>query len=151
LGFHEIQLSPAIWVDVRQALLFQEQKIEESRRTRNKETEVPMNATWIQFLTIAAASVATAGAQDDPWAALRFLEGKWEGVAKASPERESARASTASISTAPHCPPATKSIWEPKIAAAKPEIHEDFGMYSYDKLQRKIGLRQFHAEGFVNE
>jgi len=42
-----------------------------------------------------------------------------------------------------------KSIWEPQIAGAKPEIHEDFGMYSYDKLQRKIVLCQFHPEGFV--
>ena len=30
-------------------------------------------------------------------------------------------------------------------------MHEDFGMYSYDRALKKIVLRQFHGEGFVNE
>jgi hypothetical protein len=34
---------------------------------------------------------------------------------------------------------------------AKSEVHEDFGMYSYDRALKKIVLRQFHTEGFVNE
>jgi hypothetical protein len=44
-----------------------------------------------------------------------------------------------------------KSVYEPKTPDAKPEMHEDFGMYSYDRALRKIVLRQFHVEGFVNE
>ena len=31
------------------------------------------------------------------------------------------------------------------------EVHEDFGLYSYDKKQKKFVFRQFHVEGFVNE
>jgi len=30
-------------------------------------------------------------------------------------------------------------------------VHEDFGMYSYDPTAKKVVLRQFHVEGFVNE
>ncbi len=44
-----------------------------------------------------------------------------------------------------------RSVYEPKSAGDKPEVHEDIGMYSYDRALRKIVLRQFHVEGFVNE
>lgn len=44
-----------------------------------------------------------------------------------------------------------EAFYEPKTAGAKPEVHEDFGMYSYDTALKKIVLRQFHGEGFVNE
>jgi hypothetical protein len=30
-------------------------------------------------------------------------------------------------------------------------VHEDFGIYSYDRALKKVVLRQFHGEGFVNE
>jgi hypothetical protein len=42
-------------------------------------------------------------------------------------------------------------VWEPKSPGAKSEVHEDAGMYSYDKALKKLILRQFHVEGFVNE
>ena len=44
-----------------------------------------------------------------------------------------------------------KSVYEPKSPEAKPETREDFGFFSFDKNLRKIVLRQFHSEGFVNE
>jgi hypothetical protein len=44
-----------------------------------------------------------------------------------------------------------KSVYEPKTVDAKPEVHEDFGIYSYDRALKRIVLRQFHGEGFVNE
>src|SRR6185295_4966160 len=43
------------------------------------------------------------------------------------------------------------SVYEPKSPADKPEVHEDFGLYSYDRMLKKVVLRQFHVEGFVNE
>lgn len=30
-------------------------------------------------------------------------------------------------------------------------MHEDFGVFSHDRAAKKIVLRQFHVEGFVNE
>jgi len=44
-----------------------------------------------------------------------------------------------------------KSVYEPKTSTAKLEVHEDFAMVSHDRALQKIILRQFHAEGFVNE
>ena len=78
-------------------------------------------------------------------------KGKWEGTAKGEPGKGVSTREYRFDLNGRFLSARNKSIWEPKIAGAKPEIHEDFGMYSYDKLQRKIVLRQFHAEGFVNE
>ena len=42
-------------------------------------------------------------------------------------------------------------MWETKAPGAKPEVHEDYGMFSYDRALKKPELRQYHVEGFVNE
>ncbi len=70
----------------------------------------------VGILAIGMLAATGARAESDPWTALRFLEGKWEGRASGEPGK-----------------------------------HEDFGMYSYDKALKKVVLRQFHVEGFVNE
>lgn len=33
----------------------------------------------------------------------------------------------------------------------KGEVHEDWGMISYDRSRKTFVLRQFHVEGFVNQ
>jgi hypothetical protein len=30
-------------------------------------------------------------------------------------------------------------------------VHEDWGLFSYDRSRKKFVLRQFHVEGFVNQ
>lgn len=39
----------------------------------------------VGIVAIAVLGTARVGAQSDPWAALRFLEGKWEGRATGEP------------------------------------------------------------------
>ena len=46
---------------------------------------------------------------------------------------------------------ATGASTNPSRLTTNPEVHEDFGMYSYDRALKKVVLRQFHGEGFVNE
>ena len=81
---------------------------------------------------IFAVFTTTASAQPDPFAPLRFMEGKWQGPAAGEPGKG-------------------VSVWEPKSLGAKPEVHEDFGMFRYDRAQKKIVLPQLHVESFVNE
>ena len=40
---------------------------------------------FVGVLAIGMLSAMSAAAQSDPWAALRFLEGKWEGPASGEP------------------------------------------------------------------
>src|SRR4030095_2881561 len=44
-----------------------------------------------------------------------------------------------------------KSIYPPEEKNPKGEVHEDWGFVSYDSAWKKLVLRQFHVEGFVNQ
>ena len=43
------------------------------------------------------------------------------------------------------------SIYEPEEKNPKGEIHEDWGLISYDRARETFIFRQFHIEGFVNQ
>jgi len=44
-----------------------------------------------------------------------------------------------------------KSTYDPQPKNPKGEVHEDWGMISFDKGRKRFVLRQFHVEGFVNQ
>jgi hypothetical protein len=44
-----------------------------------------------------------------------------------------------------------RSVYPPQKNNEKGEIHEDHGFISYDRNRKKLVLRQFHVEGFVNQ
>ena len=44
-----------------------------------------------------------------------------------------------------------KSVFEPQEKNPKGEVHEDWGLFSYDYPRKKFIFRQFHIEGFVNQ
>ena len=44
----------------------------------------------------------------------------------------------------------TKAVFEPQEKNPSGEVHEDLGFFSYDQARKKIVLRQFHIEGYVN-
>lgn len=102
---------------------------------------------------MACLAVATPGvcAQSDPFSPLRFLEGKWEGPAKGEPGKGVSSREYRFEWDGRFLSGRNRSVWDPKSPGDKPEVHEDRSMYSYDRAQKKIVLRQFHIEGFVNE
>jgi hypothetical protein len=44
-----------------------------------------------------------------------------------------------------------ESIFTPTENNLKGEIHQDWGLISYDKQRKVYVFRQFHVEGFVNQ
>ena len=44
-----------------------------------------------------------------------------------------------------------KSVYAAQPKNPKGEVHEDWGMISYDRGRKQFVLRQFHVEGFVNQ
>jgi hypothetical protein len=44
-----------------------------------------------------------------------------------------------------------RTTYPPQTKNPKGEVHEDVAYFSYDRQQKRMVLRQFHAEGFVNE
>src|SRR6266481_6178005 len=106
---------------------------------------------FVGIVVVGMLTAMGAGAQPDPWASLRFLEGKWEGPAAGEPGKGVSSREFRFDLNGRFLSARNKSVWEPKSPGAKPEIHEDFGTYSYDRALKKVVLRQFHLEGFVNE
>ncbi len=88
---------------------------------------------WTAIVLIA---VAAAAQQPDPFAALRVLEGKWEGVATGEPGKGvSTRAYQFDLGGR-FLVGRNRSVYEPKSAGAKPEVHEDLAVFSYDRAAR---------------
>ena len=44
-----------------------------------------------------------------------------------------------------------KSVYDPQEKNQNGEIHEDWGLISYDRARETYVFRQFHIEGFVNQ
>ncbi len=70
----------------------------------------------------------------DAWKPVRYFAGAWEGDAQGQPGTGK-----------------TPSIWAVQPKNPKGEVHEDWGMISYDRSRKRRVLRQFHVEGFVSQ
>jgi hypothetical protein len=103
---------------------------------------------YLLFTLIAAAAAAQ---QPDPFAPLRVFEGKWEGAAFGEPGKGVSTREYKFDLAGRFLIARNKAVYEPKSPGAKPEVHEDLGIFSYDRAAKKLVLRQFHGEGFVNE
>jgi len=44
-----------------------------------------------------------------------------------------------------------KGVYPAQPKNPKGEVHQDAGFFSYDKTRKRLVLRQFHSEGFVNQ
>lgn len=102
---------------------------------------------------VLAAFAAHAGekaASADPWQPLSFLLGSWHGLGTGLGGDASVMHTYEFVLQDNFLQMKTVSI---PIAAAEGspgELHEDWGMFSYDADRGKIVLRQFLTEGFVN-
>jgi hypothetical protein len=85
------------------------------------------------------------------WASLCVFEGKWEGAAAGKPGKGVSSREYRFEMNGRFLSSRNKAVYEPKAPSEKSEVHEDFAMFSYDRALKKIVLRQFHGEGFVNE
>jgi hypothetical protein len=110
--------------------------------------------TRIRTLAIALATSAVAISavpQPDPWSPLRVFEGKWEGQTTGKPGKGTTTREYRFELNSQFLSQRDKSVYQPEDPSAKPLVHEDFGVLSYDTDMKKIVWRQFHSEGMVNE
>jgi hypothetical protein len=102
------------------------------------------------FPTTLAGQQPASGAPD-PLQPLAFLVGRWEGRSEGQPgtakvEREYRRALNSRFIHGRN-----RSEYSPQDKNPNGEIHEDEGWFSFDRARKRIVLRQFHVEGFVNQ
>jgi len=87
----------------------------------------------------------------DPWTNMRALAGSWTGTSNGEPGNGSSVRSYAFVLNNKFLQVRNKSTYPAQPKNPKGEIHEDWGMVSYDSGRKKLILRQFHVEGFVNQ
>ncbi|HET9252114.1 MAG TPA: hypothetical protein VFP58_08365 [Candidatus Eisenbacteria bacterium] len=93
----------------------------------------------------------TQSAKADPWKPLRYFVGSWTGTAKGEPGNGVVKREYRFILGDRFLEAVNQSTYPPQDANPKGEVHEDRGMFSWDRARRRFVLRQFHVEGFVNE
>ena len=100
--------------------------------------------------TVVAASPERAR-QVDPFAPVAFLLGQWTGTIEGEPGRGTATREYARALNDRFIRVTNRSEYPPQEKNPKGEVHHDEGFMSVDLARKRIVLRQFHVEGFVNQ
>ena len=97
-------------------------------------------------------SAAMARGDDAPQGLKRldFLLGEWRGTSSGEPGNGTIERSCVKALNDRFIECRTTTTYPPQEKNKKGEVHVDRGFYSYDKAAKKLRLRQFHGEGFVN-
>ena len=85
------------------------------------------------------------------WEPLKYFAGSWEGTAKGQPGNGKVEREYQFILNGKYLQAKNKSTYPPQEKNPKGEVHEDWGLFSYDRSRKQFVLRQFHVEGFVNQ
>jgi hypothetical protein len=105
-----------------------------------------MKTALVSLLAFAAAPAA-----DPVWKPLEFFVGSWEGTGQGKAGISKVERSYQFVLNGRFLEARNKSIYAPQEKNPKGEVHEDWGLFSYDRGRKKFVLRQFHVEGFVNQ
>lgn len=87
----------------------------------------------------------------DPWLAVRFLIGQWAGTSSGQPGAGTVSRSYEFALNNRYIHERNISRYPAQANNPKGEVHEHWSMLSYDRIRKRLVLRQFHTEGFVNQ
>ena len=106
-------------------------------------------SVWLLLLPIIV--VAQAPTKSDLWAPLKYFVGKWEGSGSGKPGESKVQREYSLVLNDKFLRVENRSTYDPQPKNPKGEIHDDWGMISFDKTREQFIFRQFHVEGFVNQ
>jgi hypothetical protein len=92
---------------------------------------------------------AAPSASADPFLAIRFFEGEWQGTSEGEPGVGTVRRSYSFILAGRFLHERNTSTYPPSPGKTG-EVHEHWSFFSYDRTRKVLVLRQFHQEGFIN-
>jgi hypothetical protein len=87
----------------------------------------------------------------DPFARVSFLVGRWEGTSEGQPGAGKVTREYSLTLNGKFIRVQNRSEYPVQEKNPKGEIHQDEGFISFDRSRKKLVLRQFHVEGFVNQ
>ena len=83
--------------------------------------------------------------------ALDQFIGRWQGTSEGTPGKGTVEREYTRILEGRFVHVRNRSIYPAQERNPKGEQHEDIGVFSVDRARKRIVLRQFHVEGFVNQ
>lgn len=101
--------------------------------------------------TVLFAQQSEKAPNQDVWQPLQYLIDTWEGTSKGEPGEGVVQREYHFIMNNKFIEVKNKSTYAPQEKNPKGEVHEDYGIISFDKTRKIFVLRQFHIEGFINQ
>jgi hypothetical protein len=101
----------------------------------------------------ASALVGAAGAAEpeaDHWLSFRRFIGEWRGTTSGQPGDGTVTRTYTYVMNGRFIHETNTSRYPPRENGRTGEVHQHWGIFSYDRARRLVVLRQFHIEGFVN-
>lgn len=94
---------------------------------------------------------AQTGQPPDVWSPLKYFVGSWEGTSNGQSGSGKVERDYQFVLGGKFLQVKNKSVYPAQAKNPKGETHEDWALFSFDRSRKKFVLRQFHAEGFVNQ
>jgi hypothetical protein len=109
---------------------------------------------WVAVLLAASPSSTgvrtNAQTPPDRLAQVERLIGRWAGDAEGQPGKGKVERQYERVLGSKFILVRNRSVYLPQDTNPKGETHEDIGFFSFDAARKRVMLRQFHSEGFVN-
>ncbi len=86
----------------------------------------------------------------DHWLPFQRFIGAWTGTTSGQPGDGTVARTYAFVMNGRFIHETSTSRYSPQEANRTGEVHEHWGIFSYDRARKLVVLRQFHIEGFVN-
>lgn len=110
-----------------------------------------VRAEVLLVLLLSPLGLAQTAPQPDLWEPLKYFVGTWEGTTKGQSGNGKVEREYQFVLNGKFLQAKNKSSYPPQEKNPKGEVHEDWGLFSYDRSRKHFVLRQFHVEGFVNQ
>ena len=105
------------------------------------------------FLALLAIPIVTSAqiTHDSLWAPMKYFVGSWVGEGEGQSGTGKYERSYQWALNGNFIQVRNRVAYAPQEKSPQGEIHEEIGYINYNASEKKFMLRQFHAEGFVNE
>ena len=87
----------------------------------------------------------------DPLKSVSWLVGQWSGTSEGQPGKGTVERQYERVLRGRFIRATNRVTYPATEKAPKGEVHEDEGWFSFDRSRKRVVLRQFHVEGFVNQ
>jgi hypothetical protein len=105
----------------------------------------------VLLITLPAAICPQTKVATDAWEPFKVFVGIWEGTGSGQPGVSRVQREYRLVLNDRYIQVQNKSTYDPQPKNPKGEVHQDWGMMSFDKGRKNFVFRQFHGEGFVTQ